>query len=100
MVQVVLSLDESIQHIHKDCPLRLSCACAGLPIVGVVNAKPVLERRVDVILENARQINRVFFEIIKRPDRIEEGAVIHLSTPAKCAQGRYVVQWSIPALAP
>ncbi len=61
MIQVVLSLDQSIQHIHEDPPLLLSCACAGLPIVGVMNAKTVLERGIDVILENARQINRIFF---------------------------------------
>ncbi len=61
MVQVILRLDKSIQHINEDCPLLLRCACASLPIVGVVNAKAVLERGIDVILEDARQINRLLF---------------------------------------
>ena len=62
----------------------LSCARASLPVVGVVNAKAVLKHGVDVILEYARQINRVFFEVIKRSNRVKEGAVVHLSAQLDC----------------
>ncbi len=59
--------------------MLLSCARAGLPVIRVVNAKAVLERGVNMVLKNARQVDRVFFEVLKGSDCIEKGAVIHLS---------------------
>jgi hypothetical protein len=79
MIQVILRLDESIQHIDEDRSLLLSCARAGLPVIRVVNAKAVFERGVNMVLKNARQVDRVFFEVVKGSDCIEKGAVIHLS---------------------
>ena len=79
MIYVILRLDESIQHIDKDRSLLLSCARAGMPVIRVVNAKAVLEQGVNMVLKNARQVDRVFFKVIKGSDCIEKGAVIHLS---------------------
>ncbi len=42
MIQVILRLDESIQHIDKDRVLLLSRARASLPVIRVMNAKSVL----------------------------------------------------------
>ncbi len=78
-MKVDLRLDQGIEHIKKDCALLLSRARASLTVIRVMNAKPVLERWVDMILEDARQINGVFFQIIEGSDRIEKGAVIHQS---------------------
>ena len=79
VIQVVLRFYEGIQHIHEDRALLLSRARASLPVLWVMNAKSVLERWIDMILEDARQIDGVFLQVIKRPDHIEKGAVIHLS---------------------
>ncbi len=79
MIEVILRFDESIQHIDEDRSLLMSCARAGLPVIRAVNAKAVLERGINMVLKDARQVDQVFFEVIKGSDCIEKGAVIHLS---------------------
>ncbi len=63
---VIFGFDEGVQHFDKnrtlsDCGLRTS-----ITVSGVVRAKALLKRRVNMILKNAGQIDGVFFEIVKQ----------------------------------
>ena len=51
VVQVVLCLEKSVQHVNESRPLLQSGSCVGLPIQRVVSAETFLKRWVDVILE-------------------------------------------------
>ena len=74
----VLGLDESVKHVNKDQPLSDHSLQARMAIVGVVRAKTLLQGRVDMILENASQINWVFPEVIKQANGVQEGIVVDL----------------------
>jgi hypothetical protein len=79
VIEVVLRLDKGIEHVDKDRALLLSRARASLLVTRVMNAKPFLKRWINMILEDACQINWVFLQIIEGSDRVEKGAVVHLS---------------------
>ena len=46
-----------------------------------MSSKSLLQRRVDVVLEDSSQIDRILFEIVEQADGVEEGSIICL-----CAQ--------------
>ena len=75
---VVLSLDESVQHVNKDQPLSDHSLRARMTVVGVVRAKTLLQGRVGMIPKNAGQIDGVFFEVIKQTNGIQKGTVVDL----------------------
>ena len=76
--EVALGLDECFQHVNKDCSLSDRSLQARMTVVGVVQAKTLLQGRVDIILKNASQIDGVFFEVIKRTNGVQEGSVVDL----------------------
>ncbi len=82
--KVVLRFDEGIQHVDEDQPLIEGCLRAGLPIERVVGVEAFLKQWIDVILKNPRQVDGVFFKVLKQIDCIEEGAIIHLCTQLHC----------------
>ena len=75
---IIFGFDEGVQYFDKnrtlsDCGLRTS-----ITVSGVVRAKALLKRRVDMILKNAGQIDGVFFEIVKQTNGVQKGGVVDL----------------------
>ena len=43
-----------------------------------MGTEPLLQRWIDMVLENAGQVDRIFFEVIEGADGIEKGSVVSL----------------------
>ncbi len=65
VVNTGFSLDKSGEHIREEGTLSHSRSRAGLAEVRVVHPKPLLQRWVNVIHEDACNVDWVFFEVIK-----------------------------------
>jgi hypothetical protein len=65
VVGTCLSLDKSGEHIREEGTLIHSRSRTGLAEVRVVHPKPLLQRRVDVIHEDACDVDWVFFKVIE-----------------------------------
>ena len=75
-------LYESVEHIREEGTLSHGLARAGLAKVRVVHPEPLLQRWINVIHEDAHDVDRVFFEVIEGTDGVEEGRIVYLSREA------------------
>ena len=71
-------LDESVEHIREKGTLSNSRSWPSLAEVGVVHTKSFGQGGVNVIHEDASDVNGVFFEVVEGANSVEEGGVVDL----------------------
>ena len=67
---IVLCFNQRREHVGEDVPLSDSGSRPSLPIKRIMGTEPLLQRWIDMVLENAGQVDRIFFEVIEGADGI------------------------------
>lgn len=62
---VIFSYNQHGEHVGEDVPLSDRGSRTSLPIMRIVSSKSLLQRRIDMVLEDSSQIDRILFEIVE-----------------------------------